>query len=152
MKYSAILLLSSLLLGMMPCCIFFPRHPLMAGRNEMYSYLGPGSDQVERGKFPKILFAEDSALLDENEKKRLAPVSKFLRENPSARLLLAGFAGEEGTDEYNRVLGEQRAQAVRKYLLESGTSDAVMQTLSYGMDTPGGVNHNERSVQLGIVR
>ena len=152
MNRLALLLLGFTMLEMTTSCKLFHRHELMAGRNEMYSYLGPGSDQVERGKFPKIIFAEDSAVLEEGEKRKLAPVGKFMRENPSARLLLAGFAGEEGTDEYNRVLGEQRAQVVRKFLVESGVSDAVMQTLSYGLDTPEGLDHNERSVQFGIVR
>ncbi len=152
MNRLALLLLGFTMLEMTTSCKFLHRHELMAGRNEMYSYLGPGSDQVERGKFPKIIFAEDSAMLEEGEKRKLAPVGKFMRENPSARLLLAGFAGEEGTDEYNRVLGEQRAQVVRKFLLESGVSDAVMQTLSYGLDIPEGLDHNERSVQFGIVR
>ena len=152
MNRLTLVLLGFLPMGMTASCKLLHRHELMAGRNEMYSYLGPGSDQVERGKFPKINFAEDSAVLEESEKRKLVPVGKFLRENPSARLLLAGFAGEEGTDEYNRVLGEQRAQVVRKFLLESGVSDAVMQTLSYGMDVPEGPDHNERSVQFGIVR
>ena len=152
MNRFAILLIGFTPLGTMTSCKFLHQHELMAGRNEMYSYLGPGSDQVERGKFPKILFAEDSAVLEEGEKRKLAPVEKFMKENRSARLLLAGFAGEEGTDEYNRVLGEQRAQVVRKFLLASGVSDAVMQTLSYGMDIRGGSDHHERSVHFGIVR
>lgn len=152
MKPASTFVAAIVLLAMTPSCHLFYRHPLMSGRNEMYSFLGPGSDQVERGKFPKILFGEDSAVLEEGEKRKLAAAVRFLRDNPSARLLLAGFAGEVGTDEYNRVLGEQRAQVVRKYLLESGISDAVMQTLSYGVETPERGNHDERSVQLGIVR
>ena len=35
---------------------------------------------------------------------------------------------------------------------EAAGQDAVMQTLSYGMDILGGSDQHERSVQFGIVR
>ena len=137
-------------LGLLPACA---KHSMMPGRNELYSFSGPGSDHVERGKHPKIFFAEDSAILTVEEKKKLAPIAKMLKETPSARLLIVGYAPETGTEVYNRVLGEQRAQAVRQQLLAAGCADAALQTLSYGEDDPAASGRQAgRCVEFGIVR
>ena len=124
----------------------------MPARNETVSFSGPGQEKVTRGVFPKILFAEDSAQLTSAEQKKLTPVIAFLKEHPEARLLIAGRAQDTGTDEYNRVLGEQRAQAVREALLTAGCIDEHLQTLSLGSDLPAGGGSEGRSVELGIVR
>lgn len=141
------IVLSLLCLLMLCSCGMLSSKLLMPGRDEAYSYLGPGNAQVDRKKFSPILFSEDATGLCADEKKKLVGVSKFLRDTPSARLLIVGFAPEKGTEEYNRVLGEQRAQAVRQALLELGCKDTGLQTLSYGEDGA----RSERCVELGIV-
>lgn len=124
----------------------------MPARNETVSFSGPGQEKVTRGLFPKLIFAEDSAQLTSAEMKKLTPVVAFLKEHPEARLLIAGRAQDTGTDEYNRVLGEQRAQAVRESLLAAGCIEENLQTLSLGSDLPAGNGSEGRSVELGIVR
>ena len=133
-------------------CGAFSNKEVMPGRNENYSYRGPGSSKVERGLFPKIYFADDRATLTVSEENKLDDVVSFLLKNPTARLLIVGFAHDPGTDEYNRVLGEQRAQAVRLSLIEAGCSEEALQTLSFGSEESAKSGQDAHRVELGIVR
>jgi peptidoglycan-associated lipoprotein len=149
LPYGASLCLLPLLLV---ACGNFTKQGGMAARNETYSFAGPGRERIERGKFPKVSFAEDSAKLTSAETAKLKSVSIYLRENSESRLLIVGFARDPGTAEYNRVLGEQRAQVVRDALVAGGVSGDRLQTLSLGGDVDGGAGQDGRCVELGIVR
>jgi peptidoglycan-associated lipoprotein len=59
-------------------------------------------------------------------------------------LVLEGRCDEVGTSDYNLVLGERRAQAVREYLVNLGISSASIDIISYGKDRPICDEHNER--------
>jgi peptidoglycan-associated lipoprotein len=133
-------------------CGNFTQQGGMPARNETYSFAGPGRENITRGQFPKVLFAEDSSKLTPAETKKLTAVTTYLKEHPSTRLLIVGFARDAGTEEYNRVLGEQRAQAVRDALLAAGCVEENLQTLSLGGDVDAGAGTEGRSVELGIVR
>lgn len=71
---------------------------------------------------------QDKAILD-------AKVS-ILQANPNVRLRIGGHTDERGSDEYNLALGQRRAAAVKRYLLEHGIADARMETISYGEERP----------------
>ena len=72
-------------------------------------------------------------------------------------IILAGFTDERGTPEYNRGLGERRAQAARSYLLSLGVSPSRIQTVSFGQEMPADPGHDEsawaknRRVEIGVV-
>ena len=51
-------------------------------------------------------------------------------------LLIEGHCDQRGTEEYNRALGERRANAIRAYLAGKGVPDERMKTISYGEDKP----------------
>jgi peptidoglycan-associated lipoprotein len=51
-------------------------------------------------------------------------------------VVLAGHADERGTEEYNLVLGERRANAVKRYLAGLGVDEASLRTISYGEEKP----------------
>ena len=78
--------------------------------------------------------------------------------NGRNNIILAGFTDERGTPEYNRGLGERRAQAVRNHLISLGVSPARIQTVSFGQEMPADPGHNEsawarnRRVEIGVVR
>lgn len=57
-------------------------------------------------------------------------------------LLLEGRCDEFGTAEYNLVLGDRRAQAVKRYLIDLGIPETNIETVSYGKDRPVCVEHN----------
>lgn len=58
---------------------------------------------------------------------------------------LAGHADERGTEEYNLHLGEKRANAVKRYLLNLGVPEARLRTISYGEERPLNKGHTEKA-------
>ncbi|MGH7233065.1 MAG: OmpA family protein [Nitrospiraceae bacterium] len=57
-------------------------------------------------------------------------------------LLLEGRCDEIGTTEYNLVLGDRRAQTVKRYLIDLGIPAAEIGTVSYGKDKPVCLEHS----------
>ena len=74
------------------------------------------------------------------------------------QLIIAGFTDERGTAEYNRGLGERRAQAVRSYLLQQGADESRIQTTSFGSEMPAATGHDEaawaqnRRAEFGVTK
>ena len=76
----------------------------------------------------------------------------------SNTLIIAGFTDERGTEEYNRGLGEKRAQAVRDALISQGVSGGRIQTVSFGEEMPADSGSSEsawamnRRAEFGVVK
>lgn len=51
-------------------------------------------------------------------------------------VLIEGHCDERGTTNYNLVLGERRAQAVKKYMVDLGVSPSKIHIVSYGKERP----------------
>lgn len=51
-------------------------------------------------------------------------------------VVVAGHADERGTEEYNLVLGEKRANSVKRYLTGLGVPANLIRTVSYGEERP----------------
>jgi peptidoglycan-associated lipoprotein len=88
-------------------------------------------------------FAYDSAAVRKSEKPNIDAVASALRGDSSAKLLIEGNCDERGTEEYNRSLGERRAQALRQALARAGVDPMRIRTISYGKDKPVDPDHNE---------
>jgi len=71
--------------------------------------------------------------------------SRYLSQNPNARVRLEGHADERGTREYNLALGERRAQAVRRVMTVNGARDSQLEVISYGEEMPVAFGQNEES-------
>jgi peptidoglycan-associated lipoprotein len=79
-----------------------------------------------------IFFDFDSYVVKDEYKPMLDAHAKYLRDNRSAKMLLQGNADERGSREYNLGLGQRRADAVRRYLVVVGASDAQIEAVSLG--------------------
>ncbi len=88
------------------------------------------------GQFDTVLFAFDSATVDETERAKVEKVSEFLKANAADVVVCEGHCDERGSTEYNMSLGERRALAVRDYLMSLGIDGARIQTKSYGEERP----------------
>lgn len=86
---------------------------------------------------PIIYFAYDSDVLVPSEQNNLDRIADYLKQNPTLGLLIEGHCDQRGTEEYNRALGERRANAIRAYLAGRGLADHRMKTLSYGQGQAG---------------
>ena len=90
-----------------------------------------------------IYFQFDEASLTETAKQKLADYANRLINNPSLQVLLEGHCDEQGTEDYNLALGERRAQNVKRYLVERGVRESMMETVSYGELSPLDLRHDE---------
>jgi peptidoglycan-associated lipoprotein len=63
--------------------------------------------------------------------------------NVIIHILIEGYCDERGTNEYNLVLGDQRALSIRAYFINNGISSERVQTISYGEEKPIDLNSNE---------
>jgi len=62
-------------------------------------------------------------------------------------VLIEGHCDERGTTDYNLVLGERRAQAVKDYLVNLGVSSSRIQIVSYGKERPSCTGSEESCYQ-----
>ncbi len=86
--------------------------------------------------FPIIYFAYDTDELVPSETAKLDRVNDYLAQQSDLGLIIEGHCDQRGTEEYNRALGDRRANAIRAYLTGLGLSDARIKTISYGEDHP----------------
>jgi peptidoglycan-associated lipoprotein len=91
-----------------------------------------------------VYFDYDSSVVKSSQVSKLQDVATFLKNNPADALLIEGHCDERGTEEYNRALGEKRAQALREYLATKlGVDSGNIRTISYGKDRPADPGHND---------
>jgi len=67
----------------------------------------------------------------------------WLQSNPGMRIRIEGNADERGSDEYNLALGQRRAAAAKRYLVERGIDASRFDLVSYGEERPVCTDHNE---------
>ena len=79
-----------------------------------------------------VLFEFDMATLRSDGMKTLGDAVKAMSESPNMRLQIEGYASPEGTAEYNKVLSQKRAAAVRDYLVKQGVDPARLEVVAYG--------------------
>ena len=115
------------------------------------------SSNVDRNQFRPVYFGFDSYTISGGERGKIEEVANFLR-GAHNTLILAGFTDERGTPEYNRGLGERRAQAVREALISAGADASRIQTVSFGAEMPADNGSGEsawaknRRTEFGVVR
>ncbi len=90
-----------------------------------------------------IHFAFDSSTIRGLEGSKLQDVAKALSADPNTKLTIEGNCDERGTEEYNRALGERRADAAREALAKLGIDASRMRTISYGKDKPADPGHDD---------
>jgi peptidoglycan-associated lipoprotein len=66
----------------------------------------------------------------------LGKTADFLRKYPQIKVTIEGHCDERGSTEYNLVLGDRRAAAVKAYLVSLGISADRLNTTSLGKERP----------------
>jgi peptidoglycan-associated lipoprotein len=123
-------------------------------RQEGVSFLG---SNVDRNKFAPVHFDFDSSTVPPGEHGKIEQVAQFMRSAENS-IIIAGFTDERGTPEYNRGLGERRAQAVREAVIRAGGNAQRLQTVSFGAELPADSGSSEsayaknRRAEFGVVR
>ena len=83
-----------------------------------------------------IHFAFDRSEIQPEAEQKLMRKLAVMRANPDMRLRIAGHADERGSIEYNRALGQRRAEAAKDFLVSYGIAPTRVTTVSFGEDRP----------------
>jgi len=94
------------------------------------------TSSTEGGPLADVRFDLDSAALTDDARAILERHALWLQGRRDARVTIEGHCDERGTVEYNLALGEQRARAVRDYLVSLGVSGDRLRSVSFGKERP----------------
>lgn len=83
-----------------------------------------------------VYFDFDRSDIKPSEQPKLETLAKVLSENPTYAVRVEGNCDERGNAEYNRGLGQRRAEAARDYLVGLGVAESRVDTLSNGLEKP----------------
>ena len=83
-----------------------------------------------------VYFAYDDYSLNSETKAKLQVLASHLQGNAGDVVQVEGHCDERGSVEYNIALGQKRAEAVRRYLLDSGVDPSRVSTISFGEEKP----------------
>ncbi|WP_216725986.1 OmpA family protein [Hymenobacter siberiensis] len=95
-----------------------------------------------------IYFDTDKYKLRPESITTLKEISQVLMANPGINISVEGHCDSRNTDEYNMVLGQNRANAAFNYLKKQGIAEARMTTVSYGERRPAAPNDSPENMQL----
>jgi OOP family OmpA-OmpF porin len=87
--------------------------------------------------FEDVHFDFDQSTLKPEAQTILKRNIQMLKDNPKAKIRVAGYTSAAGTEAYNQALSERRAKAVQEYLINEGiiTPDRLS-TIGYGETHP----------------
>ncbi|MBA3611666.1 MAG: OmpA family protein [Nitrospirales bacterium] len=106
-----------------------------------------GSMGIHHGQVQDIYFAFDSWNISSNAAKFLEEGAQWLQANPGKALTIEGHCDQRGTQDYNLVLGQKRADAARAYLVNLGVQQDRIKIVSYGKERPFCQNDSEDCFQ-----
>jgi peptidoglycan-associated lipoprotein len=90
-----------------------------------------------------IHFDFDKSDIKPEYESNLTRKAAILAANTGARIQIAGHCDERGSDEYNLALGNRRAAAAKRYLVNHGVNADRIETVSYGEERPLDPGHDE---------
>ena len=98
--------------------------------------------------FKNIYFDTDKYKLRPESITELNNTSQVLIANTGINISIEGHCDSRNTDEYNMVLGQNRAEAAYNYLKKQGIAETRMTTVSYGERRPAAPNDSPENMQL----
>jgi len=87
--------------------------------------------------FEDVHFDFDKSTLKPEAQMILKRNIQLLKDNPNAKVRIAGYTSASGTEEYNQKLSERRARSVQRYLINEGIiTPSRLSTIGYGETNP----------------
>ena len=83
-----------------------------------------------------IFFNYDKAEINSDQKSALSGDAEFLAKHNTLKIVIQGHCDERGSEDYNIVLGESRAEQVKAALVQGGVSPERIKIISYGKEKP----------------
>ncbi len=91
-----------------------------------------------------VYFDFDRYDIREDAKSVLRANAKSIKGNSGwGTITVEGHCDERGSEEYNLALGERRANAIKRYLMDLGVPSNRLRTVSFGEAKPAVMGHDE---------
>jgi outer membrane protein OmpA-like peptidoglycan-associated protein len=90
-----------------------------------------------------VLYATNSAVLNDRSKFILKGFARFLKENPTVSVSIHGHTDDVGDDDKNLILSQQRADGVKDFLISQGVNASRLKSVGFGETQPKVPNTTE---------
>lgn len=101
--------------------------------------------------FPVIFFTSDKAEIDQVQDRKIDEIVLYMNEYPETRLLVKGWTDENGTEESNERLSQDRANHVKERLVSSGISSWRIIAIGMGENVIGSDADTSRKAESEII-
>ncbi len=105
-------------------------------------------EEMFKRNMQDIFFDYDKFDIRSDAGPTLGTDAAFLKAHPGIRVVIGGYCDERGSAEYNLALGQKRAEAARKALIDDGVDAGRLRVVSYGKEKPFCTEHTETCWQL----
>jgi len=92
--------------------------------------------------FSPVYFSFNSAFIEKSNLRPLKILAKYIADNKDFHLFISGHTDEKGSEQYNRILSEKRALAVRELLLSFYDIKAKVHTIGMGEEQPASLGES----------
>ncbi|MDD7984538.1 OmpA family protein [Lentisphaera marina] len=86
--------------------------------------------------FSPVYFSFNSASIEKSNLRPLKILAKYIADNKDFHLVISGHTDEKGSEQYNRILSEKRALAVKETVLSFYDIKAKVHTIGMGEEQP----------------
>lgn len=105
-------------------------------------------EEIISDVFKNLEFQIGSDIIESSSYDYLDKLYEVLVKKPQYKLHIAGHTDNTGSEEENLVIGQKRANAVKKYLLDKGIDLSRITTVSYGESKPIADNSTEEGRKI----
>ncbi|SEF60290.1 OmpA family protein [Flavobacterium urumqiense] len=105
-----------------------------------------------------ILFDSGKSTFKKQTYPTLQSITSILKEYPYSRFLVEGHTDSDGSNEMNQTLSENRAAAVKNYLIENGIAADRLKSTGFGETKPIATNKTakgkamNRRTEISLIR
>jgi OOP family OmpA-OmpF porin len=89
-----------------------------------------------RIELKEVFFDVDKSELRAESLPELQRLYAWLNSHPTIRLRIEGHTSHDGDDDYNLLLSQKRAEAVKEYLVMQGIAEVRLKAVGYGESRP----------------
>ncbi len=100
-------------------------------------------DGEPTGNVMTVYFDYNRSEIRPDARDSLRSNANVIGKGDGGRITVEGHCDERGSTEYNLALGERRANAVKRYLVDLGVPSSRLRTVSFGEDRPAVQGHDE---------
>lgn len=94
------------------------------------------SDSGKAMGLQTVHFGYDAYTLDDSAKNVLKNNAQIMKDKGSAKIQIEGHCDQRGGIQYNIALGEKRANAAKKFMVDQGIKADRISTISMGKEKP----------------